>query len=120
MSEDPDYRLYLEEKFAGISRLVNAQFEVVHERLDAIKEQTTKTNGRVNELEDDFGVFKEAVNKELPHTTDSCPHTKTITDLRDNMVTGKTIRNTIVIALTGSSAIAGIFWIFYKVFINQT
>lgn len=118
MSEDPDYRLYLEEKFAGIGKLVNAQFETVHERLEAIKEQTTKTNGRVNELESDLKVLEKEVHEELPHTVDGCAQADTIRDLRDNMVTSKTIRNTIIVALTGSSAIAGIFWIFYKVFIN--
>jgi hypothetical protein len=40
MTDNADYRLYLE-----------VQFEQLHEKLDEIKEQVTKTNGRVTELE---------------------------------------------------------------------
>lgn len=41
MPNNDDYRLYLEQCFKGI-----------HQKLDAIVEQTTKTNHRVNKLED--------------------------------------------------------------------
>lgn len=61
MTDKGDYRLYLEEKFDGFGKLMNAQFENVHNTLDTIKEQTTKTNSRVTKLEED----KEAIDKIL-------------------------------------------------------
>ena len=69
-----DEKDLINEKIGGLSSLINAQFINVHERLDEIKEQTTKTNGRVTELERDLlvhpitcsqGVKIEAINKTL-------------------------------------------------------
>lgn len=42
MTDQPDYRLYISEKFEGISKLMNAQFENIHDKLDTIEEQTKK------------------------------------------------------------------------------
>lgn len=52
----------IEEKFRGMAALMNAHFENLEDRLERIEEQTTKTNGRVTELE----------KKELTHIQ-SCP-----------------------------------------------
>lgn len=51
MAEETDYRMYLNERFDHLTHLVNAQFSAVNDRLDKIETQTTKTNGRVTELE---------------------------------------------------------------------
>ena len=51
MTDSPDYRKYLEQKFSGLTTTMNAQFYEVHGRLDSIEKQTIKTNGRVNDLE---------------------------------------------------------------------
>ena len=40
MTDNSDYRLYLD-----------SQFEQIHGKLDEIKEQVTRTNGRVTQLE---------------------------------------------------------------------
>jgi hypothetical protein len=51
MTDSSDYRLYLDEKFKGLTTSMNGQFMEVHERLDKIDLQTSKTNERVSELE---------------------------------------------------------------------
>ena len=51
MTDNKDYRLLLDEKFLGIAKLMNAQFETVHERLEKIEIQTTKHNNRMTKIE---------------------------------------------------------------------
>lgn len=41
----------IDEKFRGLASLMNAQFTNVHDKLERIEVQTTKTNGRVSDLE---------------------------------------------------------------------
>jgi hypothetical protein len=81
MPDSQDYRLYLESEFKSIRTLFNAQFDAVHDKLDGLEKktdrieiQTTKTNGRVTELEED-------VHTELPHTKDGCPNKDVINEM---------------------------------------
>jgi hypothetical protein len=58
MTGSLDYRKFLDERFDGMGKLMNAQFDAMHDKLDGlnkdlgdVKIQTTKTNGRVTILE---------------------------------------------------------------------
>jgi len=77
MVNDPDYRLYLEEKFKGITTLVNGQFEAVHDELKLIKTQVYKTNGTVQEHE----KFKQYAQKIIDTRSTDCPHVDTIEEI---------------------------------------
>ena len=61
MPDHEDYRLYLEEKFKGLTQAQHAYFREVHDSLDVIKKETSKTNSRVNGIEDEI----ECINKDL-------------------------------------------------------
>jgi hypothetical protein len=92
MPESQDYRLYLETKFEGLAKHINAQFENTHEKLDILEKktdrieiQTTRTNGRVTKLETE-------VHSELPHTIDDCPQKKIIEEIHDIVITNEAIK----------------------------
>jgi hypothetical protein len=79
MTDSTDYRMYLEEKFTGITKLVNAQFLTVHDRLEAIEVQTTKTNGTVQEHE-------KILRENLPHSVLNCPQADKIEEIEKVLV----------------------------------
>jgi len=69
-----DERELIDEKFKGIASLINARFENVEDRLVRIEAQTTKTNGRVSELE----------HKELTHIQ-NCPMSPKIEKINEEL-----------------------------------
>lgn len=72
---EDNFKLYLDERFNGINTLMNAHFITVNERLENIEEQTTKTNGKVVELE----------KKEISHIVD-CPNIIKIQTINDELL----------------------------------
>ena len=58
MPDSNDYRLFLSERFEGFSKLMSAEFINVHEKLDAIEKQTTKSNNRITKIEDDLTEYR--------------------------------------------------------------
>lgn len=71
MTDQSDYRLYLDRSFEGIN-----------DKLDAIKEQTTKTNGRVTDLEGAVDVLHDKI---LLHPSE-CSKAKDIDALREDLI----------------------------------
>lgn len=69
-----DERELFDEKFKGLTSLINARFENVEDRLVRIEAQTTKTNGRVSELE----------QKELTHII-TCPNVPKIEKINEDL-----------------------------------
>lgn len=79
MTDSSDYRLYLEGKFEGITKLMDAHFNNVHDRLEAIEIQTTKTNGTVREHD-------KIILENLPHSIVNCPQAEKIEHIEKVLV----------------------------------
>lgn len=77
-----EHESVLDERIKGLGSLVNAQFDTVHERLNEIKEQTTKTNGGLTDAKKDIEELKLA---NMQHIID-CPAMPQIQAIRDNLV----------------------------------
>jgi len=96
-------RQLIDEKFNGLAKLVNTQFTNMHERLDKIEKQTTKTNERVNELE----------KANLTHVT-NCPNSVKIRALEDNQLTTTTARKLIIISITLTASVVSVLWVLFQ------
>ena len=78
------------------------QFEIIDLKLTQIEKQTTKTNGRVTDLEKKvFEMEKDGVGRAL-----TCPYIDKINETIENSVTTKTLKKAIIQVIT----IVGIFF----------
>lgn len=76
-----DERELIDEKFTGLTHLINARFETIEDRLERIEGQTTKTNGRVTSLE----------HKELTHIQ-NCPVSPKIEKINEELAEYKMLK----------------------------
>ena len=82
MPNNNDYRDLLNEKFSRVYAQMDANFDLIHEKLKNIEDQTKKTNGRVNKLEDEVEIIK---LNEKDHLI-NCPQTYKIERIEDNLL----------------------------------
>ena len=102
----------INEKFTGVFGRLDSNFELLHQKLTAIEEQTKKTNGRVNALEEKTRLL------ELQNAThDSmCPQIPAIKKLQEDVNKVKTVKNFILGALAVIASASAIVYTFIKIF----
>jgi hypothetical protein len=101
----------LHDILSGWQAANTAQADITNAGLAKIDEHLTKLNGKVAEHE-------KIININLPHTINACAQKDTITEIRDNMVSGKAMRKTIITSVTLTGGIFSTLFIIYKVFIE--
>ncbi len=76
-----DYKDLINERFDGLAKLMNARLENIEDKIERTLEQATKTNSRVNHLEDDVIELEKKVDEaiiEAHHVIDTrstnCPN----------------------------------------------
>ena len=82
-----EIRQMLTDILAGHTNEINGRYNVIHSNLIQIKEQTTKTNGRVTALETKLDTLEKT---EIQHVI-NCPNTKRISELENNELGRKSI-----------------------------
>jgi DNA integrity scanning protein DisA with diadenylate cyclase activity len=95
-----------DEKLRGIHAKIDAEFTVVNLQLSQIKEQTTKTNSRVNHIEDEISLLQ---TKEISHIID-CPNIKKINDINIDLQEYRMLKQYPKIAL-GIIVVACLFFV---------
>jgi hypothetical protein len=101
----------IEEKFSGLTTLMNAQFSAMSTTLDGINHRLDKLNGKVAEHE-------KIINRHLPHTMNDCTQVNTIKEIRDNMVSSQNVQKYLSRAIGGAAAVFSIIFIVYKMFVE--
>lgn len=127
-SEDKaELREMLNNIMAVHSEKTTGEFNVIKVELAAIKEQTTKTNGRVNKLEDKIEVkisdkiiaidsrIETLKTNDIEHIL-HCPHTARIQELENQQLSRKTVRNFVLVLIASLSTILTIALALFKLF----
>jgi len=109
MPDNEDYRKYLDTRFEGLAKIMSAQFINVHDKLDAIEKQTTRTNGRVTELE----------TKESTHVV-NCPVAAKVERIDGELIEYRMFKKYPKLGIgIVAVLVLGLFFTFYKVISKQ-
>ena len=84
-----------------------AREDLIHFSLKNIDNHLGKINGKVQEHE-------KIINTNLPHSIVNCPQDETIKEIRDNMVSGKAVRNAIMWSVGASCSLVTLIFIAIK------
>ena len=101
----------INEKFTGLTTLMNAQFSAMNTTLEGINDHLVKLNGKVAEHE-------KIINTHLPHKINDCVQSETIQEIRDSMVSSNAIKKYLSFTIGGAAAVFSIIFIIYKMFVE--
>jgi predicted nuclease with TOPRIM domain len=99
-----EIRQMLTDVLAGHTSEINGRYNVIHSNLIQIKEQTTKTNGRVTALEDKLEKLEKT---EIQHII-NCPNTGRISVLETAEISRKSVFRFVSIVAVVAASTAGI------------
>ncbi len=88
----------------GVIAQQDAKFDIIDYKLDAIKEQTTKTNGRVTKLEE----------SNMSHII-NCPVAPKVRALEDNQLTNKAIKKWVAASIGITGIVVSIGFALFKI-----
>lgn len=112
-----DIKEMIESVVKSSEQVTSAKLENITSKVDATLKQATKTNGRVDKLEDDVLLFGQTVDSDSKHRLTDCPQApvlieinKKIRTLEDNKLTTEAQKKLVNSAITKTSIIIGIIF----------
>ena len=109
-----EIRQMLTDILSGYTEEMKGRYNVIHSNLVQIKEQTTKTNGRVSATENEIDLLKLA---EANHIT-MCPQVQRIAKLESSEVSRRAILKFLGMMWIGTIGFAGIVIAVIELFIK--
>jgi hypothetical protein len=110
-NERAEIREMISDLIAPLQTELIAQGKLTNLSLNSIDHRLDKINGSVSRHE-------RIISENLPHTTANCAQKTTIQEIRDNMITGKAIKRTIIASITATASIFSVLFILYQIFIK--
>jgi len=87
-----------------INAIQDLKMKLIEQKLDSIIDQTTKTNGNVRRHSEQIADIEQG----KWHSIVTCPQAKVISEVRDSMITGKSIKRLVVTSITITGIIVAI------------
>lgn len=103
-SDRAEIRQMLTDVLQGTINQIEGKLEVIHVDLKFTKNQTVRTNGRVNELENEVGRIK---MREIQHVA-ACPNTARLKSLEDKEISRKAVVKFLALASAVGGGVAGL------------
>ncbi len=92
---------------------IQLSLQLIGQKVDFIKDQTTKTNGRVTVVEEGISELE---NKSEKHYF-ACPNNQHIRNIQDTLLSRKTIRNWLLASVGIATGILSLYFLVMK-FLN--
>jgi hypothetical protein len=124
--ESHEYQL-LSQQLDSMTTLVNAQFITVHDRLDGIEKQVTKTNGKVIKREEQIREILIQRERDLSNQIKvdnnhilNCPMSPKLRILEDNAFSTKAVKRWIITSVAVTAGIMSTIFGIIKLIIGLT
>ena len=104
-------REMLHDVLSGYHAKVDAQNTITNDALIRIDKKFEKLNGSVAE-------HGKIISDNLPHNVALCPQAKTIESLKENMISSRAIKTTIITSIGITGTLVTIIFLLFKLFTN--
>lgn len=103
-----DLKEMMQDIVTSSERVMLVELSSVKNQVDATLEQATKTNGRVNQLEDDVIVLEQTIKSDSKHRRTDCPHNEDLRVLKEEALTSSNRRRFIWATIIAASTIGAL------------
>ena len=87
-----------------INAIQDLKMKLIEQKLDSIIDQTTKTNGTVRRHSEQLADIEQG----KWHSIVTCPQAKVVSEVRDSMITSKSIKRLIISSITITGIVVAI------------